>query len=151
MFIGADGHVLATADWPQRLVAHARELLTHNSAAELREGRDVIGFTRGHGLLAIAGSAAAVPERCRARLLEMADILAALAEDEPTREKLVAWLRAFDPGARPALQQVLRRHHWNLSAAADDLGISRPTLYKYVKRYELRPERLPASLRRARC
>jgi DNA-binding NtrC family response regulator len=37
------------------------------------------------------------------------------------------------------LETTLRFHHWNLQAAARDLGISRDTLYRKIEKYKLSP------------
>lgn len=37
------------------------------------------------------------------------------------------------------LQETLRRHRWNISAAANDLGISRSTLYRKMKKHMVIP------------
>ncbi len=38
-----------------------------------------------------------------------------------------------------ALEDALRRHHWNVSAVARDLGVSRPTVYRRMRRHGLVP------------
>ncbi|WP_280553622.1 sigma-54-dependent Fis family transcriptional regulator [Halomonas sp. 25-S5] len=43
-------------------------------------------------------------------------------------------LRGEDP-----LQETLRRHHWNISAVARELGLSRPTIYRRMKRQGIVP------------
>ncbi|OWJ91674.1 transcriptional regulator [Pseudomonas sp. A46] len=43
--------------------------------------------------------------------------------------------RAEVPGEGQALADCLRRHRWNVSAAARELGMSRPTLYRWMKLY----------------
>ncbi|WP_343065187.1 helix-turn-helix domain-containing protein [Halomonas fontilapidosi] len=37
------------------------------------------------------------------------------------------------------LQEALRRHRWNISAVARDLGLSRPTIYRRMKRLGIVP------------
>ena len=37
------------------------------------------------------------------------------------------------------LEESLRRHRWNVSAAARELGMSRPTLYRWMKLYSIVP------------
>ncbi|GGY01616.1 sigma-54-dependent Fis family transcriptional regulator [Litchfieldella qijiaojingensis] len=43
------------------------------------------------------------------------------------------------PGNRDPLHQALRRHHWNISAVARELGLSRPTIYRRMKRLGIVP------------
>ena len=45
-----------------------------------------------------------------------------------------AMRRGEDP-----LQEALRRHRWNISAVARDLGLSRPTIYRRMKRLGIVP------------
>mgnify|MGYP001550578502 FL=1 len=49
---------------------------------------------------------------------------------------------------RGAVQQALRRHGYNLSSAAEELGISRATLYRLMNAVGLRPE--PGQMRMLR-
>ncbi|MNY63630.1 Bacterial regulatory protein, Fis family [compost metagenome] len=42
-----------------------------------------------------------------------------------------------DPAAQ--LEETLRRHRWNVFAAARELGLSRPTVYRWMKVYEIVP------------
>ena len=62
-------------------------------------------------------------ERCREALEALAtlatDLFDAAAEE---REVLAA-----------ALRETLRRHRWNISAAARELGVSRPTMYRRMR------------------
>ena len=38
-----------------------------------------------------------------------------------------------------ALEDALRRHHWNISALARELGVSRPTVYRRMRRHGVAP------------
>lgn len=38
-----------------------------------------------------------------------------------------------------ALEDALRRHHWNVSAVAREMGVSRPTIYRRMRRHGLVP------------
>ena len=40
-----------------------------------------------------------------------------------------------DPAAQ--LEATLRRHRWNISAAARELSLSRPTIYRWMKVYNI--------------
>jgi len=44
---------------------------------------------------------------------------------------------AADPAAQ--LAECLRRHRWNVSAAARELSLSRPTLYRWMRVYHIVP------------
>jgi transcriptional regulator with PAS, ATPase and Fis domain len=43
------------------------------------------------------------------------------------------------PGERDHLLGVLRKHGWNRTKAAGELGIDRTTLWRKIKKYGLRP------------
>ena len=45
---------------------------------------------------------------------------------------------AGDPH-RDALERLLKKHHWRISTVARALGISRPTVYRRMRRYRLTP------------
>ncbi len=45
---------------------------------------------------------------------------------------------AGDP-RRDALERLLKEHHWRISPVARALGISRPTVYRRMRRYRLTP------------
>lgn len=48
---------------------------------------------------------------------------------------------ATPPGERHALESALARHHWNVTAAATDLGMSRSTLHRRLRAFGLqRPD-----------
>jgi len=38
-----------------------------------------------------------------------------------------------EPESAAALRETLRRHRWNISAAARELGVSRPTMYRRMR------------------
>jgi transcriptional regulator of acetoin/glycerol metabolism len=40
---------------------------------------------------------------------------------------------AAEPESAAALRETLRRHRWNVSAAARELGVSRPTMYRRMR------------------
>ncbi len=50
-------------------------------------------------------------------------------------------LNALDFAERDALLRVLEETHWNVSRVAKDLGLSRNTLYRRMKRYGINPSR----------
>ena len=43
------------------------------------------------------------------------------------------------PAGAVALEAALRRHHWNVSAVAREMGVSRPTIYRRMRRHGLVP------------
>ncbi|MNR35588.1 Acetoin catabolism regulatory protein [compost metagenome] len=43
------------------------------------------------------------------------------------------------PNHARELEESLRRQRWNVSAAARELGMSRPTLYRWMKLYNIVP------------
>lgn len=47
----------------------------------------------------------------------------------------------FFDGLKDVLEQALRKHNWNKSLVADQLGIDRSTLYRRMKKYGINPER----------
>ena len=42
------------------------------------------------------------------------------------------------------MQRALARHHGNLSAAARELGVSRNTLYRKLRKHGIQPREYPA-------
>ena len=54
-----------------------------------------------------------LPDECLPRILARSR----QAESEP------------EPESAAALRETMRRHRWNVSAAARELGVSRPTMY----------------------
>jgi len=67
----------------------------------------------------------------------------ALSEESPTPDRprslsaLPPLLKAAEEAERHYLELALRAHNWNVSATARDLGISRDTLYRKIKKYNL--------------
>lgn len=49
--------------------------------------------------------------------------------------------KAVEEAERHYLELALQAHNWNLSATARELGISRDTLYRKIKKYNLAPEK----------
>ncbi|HAB84303.1 MAG TPA: sigma-54-dependent Fis family transcriptional regulator, partial [Pseudomonas sp.] len=58
-----------------------------------------------------------LPDECLPRILARSR----QAESEP------------EPESAAALRETLRRHRWNVSAAARELGVSRPTMYRRMR------------------
>lgn len=58
-----------------------------------------------------------LPDECLPRILARSR----QAEAEP------------EPQSAAALRETLRRHRWNVSAAARELGVSRPTMYRRMR------------------
>ena len=58
-----------------------------------------------------------LPDECLPRILARSR----QAEAEP------------EPESAAALRETLRRHRWNVSAAARELGVSRPTMYRRMR------------------
>ncbi len=50
-------------------------------------------------------------------------------------------LSLLDASERTAIEDVLRHHHWNQSAAAQELGISRTTLWRKMNKLGIRSPR----------
>uniref|UniRef100_A0A7C1TAI5 Sigma-54-dependent Fis family transcriptional regulator n=1 Tax=Agrobacterium albertimagni TaxID=147266 RepID=A0A7C1TAI5_9HYPH len=48
--------------------------------------------------------------------------------------------RVVEEAERHLLKLALRAHNWNVSATARELGLSRDTLYRKIKKYNLAPE-----------
>lgn len=46
-------------------------------------------------------------------------------------------LSCLERAAREAMQQLLERHRWNITRVANELGVSRNTVYRKVERYRL--------------
>ncbi|HYH17082.1 MAG TPA: sigma-54-dependent Fis family transcriptional regulator [Azospirillum sp.] len=79
---------------------------------------------------------------CTHGRIELADI------PEPVQRSGVfdAWPAATAPVAAPVdddpaarLREVLRRRHWNVSAAARDLGVDRSTIHRQMRRFGVVP------------
>ena len=72
-------------------------------------------------------TAADLPEEC----------LQGVGARQPEAPAPVLEVAAGDPAAQ--LTETLRRHRWNVSAAARELGLSRPTVYRWMKVYDIVP------------
>ena len=106
--------------------AEAR-LRQHHWPGNLRELRNVIEFAR-----AVCGGA----------VIELADLPDALAAGAPATDAPNADA-AHRPEAR-LLLQYLRAAGWNVSAVAHQMGVSRMTLYRRMKRWDIHsPNRSP--------
>jgi len=57
-----------------------------------------------------------------------------------SRQEVSPQLTFFD-GVKDVLEHALRRHKWNKSLVADELGIDRSTLYRRMKKYGITPDR----------
>lgn len=88
---------------------------------------------------------------CRDRPVYAADVIRYFSEEAPPPLFPVLEPGAFLPhtqqgtpeaqGERARLLQTLERHHYNLSAAARELGIARATLYRRLKRCHITVQR----------
>lgn len=91
------------------------------------------------------------PGNMRELRLALRYALAYSGDKEISEERLPSWLalQSWDASAGPApersvtpdLVDVLERNRWCISDAASDLGVSRQTLYRWIKRQNIaRPE-----------
>ncbi|CAG4916330.1 sigma-54-dependent transcriptional regulator [Paraburkholderia saeva] len=79
------------------------------------------------------------------RFITAADL--GLPVDPENARRTLSEIRA--EAERAAVQQALRRHGYNLSGAAEELGVSRATLYRLMNAVGLRPE--PGQMRMLRA
>ncbi|RMG56599.1 MAG: sigma-54-dependent Fis family transcriptional regulator [Acidobacteria bacterium] len=61
-------------------------------------------------------------------------------EDSPTASDTAPASMSMEEAERRHLASTLNAHDWNLQAAARALGLSRATLYRKIKKYNLSPE-----------
>jgi transcriptional regulator of acetoin/glycerol metabolism len=112
--------------------AEAR-LRQHSWPGNLRELRNVIEFAR------------AV---CDGAVIQLADLPDALAAGRPATAAAAGVDAGADAAHRPEarlLLQYLRAAGWNVSAVAHQMGVSRMTLYRRMKRWDIHsPNRSPA-------
>ena len=57
--------------------------------------------------------------------------------DDVANEGEGAELSCLEQAAREAMLRLLERHRWNITRVADELGVSRNTVYRKVERYRL--------------
>ncbi|OWG39330.1 transcriptional regulator [Stutzerimonas stutzeri] len=91
-------------------------LLAYPWPGNIRELRNVLQYA----LATCEGDEITVqdlPDECLPRILARSR----QAESEP------------EPESAAALRETLRRHRWNVSAAARELGVSRPTMYRRMR------------------
>ena len=84
---------------------------------------------------------AALCDDQRIALKDLPEELRAQPRELPPPEELGAELNALDLAERDALLRVLEETHWNVSLVAKNLGLSRNTLYRRMKRYGINPTR----------
>lgn len=118
---------LAGYPWPGNL-RQLRNVL--ETAAALASGQtvtrqDLPAEVRDEAMLAFAATSPALPAESTA---------AAVAEDEAAGDSYL------ERAEREALKQLLKRHRWNVTRVADELGVSRNTVYRKVNRYRLSRE-----------
>jgi sigma-54 dependent transcriptional regulator, acetoin dehydrogenase operon transcriptional activator AcoR len=77
----------------------------------------------------------------RILLRDLPEEIRAQPRELPPPENLGAELNALDLAERDALLRVLEETHWNVSLVAKNLGLSRNTLYRRMKRYGINPAR----------
>ncbi len=49
-------------------------------------------------------------------------------------------MRVLEASQRRVIEEVLRRHHWNRSAACEELGLSRTTLWRKMRKLGINPQ-----------
>ncbi len=76
-----------------------------------------------------------LPSELQGGLAEF-DLPALLPPEEPLKTLLPSDLSAGLQQAQ-SLMLALRKHHWNVTAAAQELGICRATVYRQMKRYHI--------------
>ena len=61
-------------------------------------------------------------------------------DKEPWRKAMLPIWEEWAPnvGGMETIQRALDKHRWNVSRAADDLGLERTNLHKKIKQYDLR-------------
>jgi transcriptional regulator of acetoin/glycerol metabolism len=84
---------------------------------------------------------AALCDDHRIALKDLPEEVRAQPRELPPPEEPGAALNALDVAERDALLRVLEETHWNVSLVAKNLGLSRNTLYRRMKRYGINPTR----------
>ncbi|CAL96491.1 sigma-54-dependent Fis family transcriptional regulator [Azoarcus olearius] len=116
-------------------------LLGYDWPGNVRQLRNVLRFA-----LAVCDGEHILPQDLPAELM-------ASAPQAPSRTPAIATATAAvtapaavtTPGADPVrgeLEAALRRHHWNITAAAAELGVCRATIYRQMKRHGIVPPHL---------
>ncbi|WP_418132872.1 sigma-54-dependent Fis family transcriptional regulator [Variovorax sp. 375MFSha3.1] len=118
---------------PARLSEEAMQrLLAHDWPGNLRELRNVLRLA-----LALCSDGRVGVEDLQLQLP------ARSGHVTPANVARVAASSADDPDgiAATELVELLRRHRWHVARAADELGLSRATVYRHMKRHGIAPPR----------
>lgn len=103
---------------------HAEQTLRSVSVYPLRDGLGrVVGGIETFRSLQPAGASSVA-----------ADAVRGIQLLEPTGARIL------ETSQRRVIEEVLRRHRWNRSAACEELGLSRTTLWRKMRRLGIRPQ-----------
>ncbi|MET0288234.1 MAG: sigma-54-dependent Fis family transcriptional regulator [Pseudoxanthomonas sp.] len=105
-------------------------LLAHEWPGNIRELRNALCYA-----LSLADGAVVAVPHLPQDLVDGIDFIA--AEDAAMTPMLLPSLTAMHTDERAVLMEALRRHRWNISEAARDLGTCRATIYRRMKRLEI--------------
>jgi transcriptional regulator with GAF, ATPase, and Fis domain len=148
---------IVSEGYTARCAAKARELWTHARASrDMVYAQPYLGAPVFHdsalvGLLVVEAGPDA-PPTSRADIEALARIAHALAQQsEPVAPMTLKRMRLLSRDQqREELLRMLERCDWNIKAVAEKLETTRLTIYTWIKRLKIKPDRRPISERRRR-
>lgn len=150
---GQPARVLVAAGWNPALTPHAMEVWRRCQAGQPVEYAGFTGFPAdsddsGSGLGVLVVGCVGLDAWQRRDLLALAGMMERM--NASFLANLLRRLKDGDPSARRDLHRVVRAHNYNVVQAARTLGMTRATLYKYLRRLRIPITRVPASMKDAR-
>lgn len=115
-------------------VASARRIMLHNGRAESLPVRVVFRALRDAQGMIVGGVETIRRLGHNGEVPHAVDAATGAAVTEGTASSKDAQLSILDATERQAIVAVLRRHAWNRAAAATELGISRVTLWRKMRK-----------------
>ncbi|QDF99446.1 AAA family ATPase [Azoarcus sp. DD4] len=112
-------------------------LLAYDWPGNVRQLRNVLRFA-----LAVCDGERILPQDLPAELMAATPAAEPPSRPATAQEPVAAPAAPARDAARSELESALRRHHWNITAAAAELGICRATVYRQMKRHGIVPPHL---------